>query len=272
MCLYVTCILCDAGLPDDDQTTCPRDRLALLDTMFSLAKQHGLMLDFHVDENGNEESRGLRDIAQKTIEHGYQGNVVCGHCWCVPLASQSCQSVFAATPHSTSLTDAFASGLLLILRRDTADCESWSDTMAARHPPVLIVAAGPSGGAQIDSVFKAIVLCSSLAWQPPAELAKTLDLAAMARVTLVSLPLVNEWTQDRTAASPARTPRWRGVTALHEAAAAGVRVALASDNTRDQFYQYGDLDMLEVFTQVQTAATCCLTLPECSAVHGSKCW
>ena len=26
--------------------------------------------------------------------------------------------------------------------------------------------------------------------------------------------------------------------------------ALASDNTRDQFYAYGDLDMLEVFTQV----------------------
>ena len=26
--------------------------------------------------------------------------------------------------------------------------------------------------------------------------------------------------------------------------------AIASDNTRDQFYAYGDLDMLEVFTQV----------------------
>jgi hypothetical protein len=36
---------------------------------------------------------------------------------------------------------------------------------------------------------------------------------------------------------------------LHEARAAGVPVAIASDNTRDQFYAYGDLDMLEVFTQ-----------------------
>jgi hypothetical protein len=27
-------------------------------------------------------------------------------------------------------------------------------------------------------------------------------------------------------------------------------VAIASDNTRDQFYAYGDLDMLEVFNQV----------------------
>jgi cytosine deaminase len=34
-----------------------------------------------------------------------------------------------------------------------------------------------------------------------------------------------------------------------ELASAGVPVALASDNTRDQFYAYGDLDMLEVFSQ-----------------------
>lgn len=36
---------------------------------------------------------------------------------------------------------------------------------------------------------------------------------------------------------------------MHEAHAAGVPVAMSSDNTRDQFYAYGDLDMLEVFTQ-----------------------
>jgi cytosine deaminase len=75
--------------------------------------------------------------------------------------------------------------------------------------------------------------CCSLAAQPPAELAATLAAAAAARVTLVSLPLINLWTQDRHKAG-GRTPRWRGVALLHEAAAAGVRVALASDNTRDQ--------------------------------------
>lgn len=48
-----------------------------------------------------------------------------------------------------------------------------------------------------------------------------------------------------------RTPKWRGITALQELASAGVPVALASDNTRDQFYAYGDLDMLEVFAQVK---------------------
>jgi hypothetical protein len=88
-------------------------------------------------------------------------------------------------------------------------------------------------------------MCSSLAWQPEDELRATLDAAAAAGVTVVSLPLVNEWTQDRAAGPPSRTPCWRGVTALHELFEAGVPVALASDNTRDQFYQYGDLDMLE---------------------------
>jgi cytosine deaminase len=46
-----------------------------------------------------------------------------------------------------------------------------------------------------------------------------------------------------------RTPRWRGVTALHELKAAGVNVMIASDNVRDPFYAYGDLDMLEVWRE-----------------------
>jgi cytosine deaminase len=31
--------------------------------------------------------------------------------------------------------------------------------------------------------------------------------------------------------------------------AAGIRVSVASDNTRDPFYAYGDLDMVEVFRE-----------------------
>jgi cytosine deaminase len=46
-----------------------------------------------------------------------------------------------------------------------------------------------------------------------------------------------------------RTPHWRGVTLVKELATAGVPVALASDNTRDPFYAYGDLDPVEVFAQ-----------------------
>ena len=51
----------------------------------------------------------------------------------------------------------------------------------------------------------------------------------------------------RIAASDGTTPRWRGVTLLHEMKARGIPVAVASDNTRDPFYAYGDLDMLEVY-------------------------
>ena len=51
----------------------------------------------------------------------------------------------------------------------------------------------------------------------------------------------------RTAAMTRTTPRWRGVTLLHEMKARGIPVAVASDNTRDPFYAYGDLDMLEVY-------------------------
>jgi cytosine/adenosine deaminase-related metal-dependent hydrolase len=90
--------------------------------------------------------------------------------------------------------------------------------------------------------------CCALAAQPPGALASTLAVAAAARITVVSLPSVNLWLQDRDEAG-ARTPRRRGVTLLKELAAAGVPTALASDNTRDQFYGYGDLDMLEIFRE-----------------------
>jgi cytosine deaminase len=49
--------------------------------------------------------------------------------------------------------------------------------------------------------------------------------------------------------APPHTPRWRGVTILHEMKARGIPVAISSDNTRDPFYAYGDLDGAEVFTQ-----------------------
>eukprot|EP00873_Tetraselmis_striata_P044172 jgi/Tetstr1/464436/TSEL_000109.t2 len=88
--------------------------------------------------------------------------------------------------------------------------------------------------------------CCSLSCQEDSELDKTLRLCRAAGLAVVSLPLVNEWTQDRDPKA-LRTPRWRGITCLRELKAHGIPVAVASDNTRDQFYAYGDLDMLEVF-------------------------
>ncbi len=88
--------------------------------------------------------------------------------------------------------------------------------------------------------------CCSLAVQEPAEAERTLDLVRAAGIKVVSLPLCNLYLQDRV---PGRTPRWRGVTLLHEMAARGIPVALASDNCRDPFHAYGDHDMLEVFRE-----------------------
>jgi len=88
--------------------------------------------------------------------------------------------------------------------------------------------------------------CCSLARQPEAEADRTLDLVAEAGIGVVSLPMCNMYLQDR---HSGRTPRWRGVTLLHEMKARGIPVAVASDNTRDPFYAYGDLDLIEVHAQ-----------------------
>ncbi|WP_417672216.1 cytosine deaminase [Roseibium sp.] len=88
--------------------------------------------------------------------------------------------------------------------------------------------------------------CCSLARQEESEADETLDLIAQAGIGVVSLPMCNMYLQDR---MPGRTPRWRGVTLLHEMRARDIAVAVASDNTRDPFYAYGDLDLIEVYAQ-----------------------
>jgi cytosine deaminase len=88
--------------------------------------------------------------------------------------------------------------------------------------------------------------CCSLAVQSEAEADRTLDLVADAGLNVVSLPMCNLYLQDRTAH---RTPRWRGITLVHEMRARGINVSFASDNTRDPFYAYGDMDMIEVMRE-----------------------
>lgn len=87
--------------------------------------------------------------------------------------------------------------------------------------------------------------CSLSAMEDGAALA-TLDLVAKAGIHVVSLPLCNLYLQDR---HSNRTPRMRGITLVHEMAARGIPVSFASDNTRDPFYAYGDMDMLEVMRE-----------------------
>ena len=88
--------------------------------------------------------------------------------------------------------------------------------------------------------------CCSLARMPDDETRRTIDLVAQAGLAVVSLPMCNMFLQAR---APATTPQWRGITLLHELKSAGVPVMIASDNTRDPFYAYGDLDMAEVWRE-----------------------
>ncbi|MEM6729010.1 MAG: cytosine deaminase, partial [Pseudomonadota bacterium] len=88
-------------------------------------------------------------------------------------------------------------------------------------------------------------LCS-LSTMPEKEALETLDLVAKAGLHVVSLPLCNLYLQDRHAA---RTPRNRGITLVHEMKARGIPTSFASDNTRDPFYAFGDMDMLEVMRE-----------------------
>jgi cytosine deaminase len=88
--------------------------------------------------------------------------------------------------------------------------------------------------------------CCSLSVQSETDVTDTIRWIKEADIGVVSLPMCNLYLQDR---QPKRTPRYRGVTILHELKAAGVPVAIASDNCRDAFYAYGDLDGLEVLNQ-----------------------
>ena len=104
-------------------------------------------------------------------------------------------------------------------------------------------------GAALRHKFKGQIVaghCCSLALADEAERTKTIAKVAEARIAVVSLPMCNMYLQDR---KSGRTPRWRGVAPLHELAAAGVTVMVASDNTRDPFYAYGDLDLIEVYRE-----------------------
>jgi cytosine/creatinine deaminase len=103
--------------------------------------------------------------------------------------------------------------------------------------------------AVLDTGFSGAVVvghcCSVSAMEEPAAMA-TLDVVAKAGLHVVSLPMCNLYLQDRHAG---RTPRMRGITLVHEMKARGINVSFASDNTRDPFYAYGDMDMLEVLRE-----------------------
>jgi cytosine deaminase len=140
-----------------------------LDRLLAVARERGVGIDLHVDENGDPQSEVLRAVAEAVLRHQFPFPVVCGH-------------------------------------------------------------------------------CCSLAVQAPERQRETIRLVREAGIGVIALPLCNLYLQDRSA-GPVRTPRWRGITLIHELLDAGVPVACASDNVRDAFHAYGDLDALEVYVQ-----------------------
>jgi cytosine deaminase len=53
---------------------------AQLDTVFTLAKERGLNLDFHTDENDDPNSICLQKVAAAALRHAFTGQIICGHC------------------------------------------------------------------------------------------------------------------------------------------------------------------------------------------------
>jgi cytosine deaminase len=101
--------------------------------------------------------------------------------------------------------------------------------------------------AVLRSGFRGQVVCGhccSLSVLSDEIAQRTIRLVREANLNIVSLPLVNQYLQGR---RPGATPAWRGITLLRELKSAGVNVALASDNCRDPYHPFGDLDLLEVF-------------------------
>jgi len=175
-----------------------------------------------------EDEPGFRDIVATTVAHG---GVLGG----VTFLGQAPDGRFDRALDRI-VQAAAAEGLDLDLHVDE------SDAPEART-------LGRIADAVIRNRFTGKVLCGhccSLATLPERDLDRLIAKVAEARLAVVSLPLCNMYLQDR---RPGRTPRWRGVAPLHELKAAGIPVMVASDNTRDPFHAYGDLDMLEIFRE-----------------------
>lgn len=92
--------------------------------------------------------------------------------------------------------------------------------------------------------------CCSLSQLSVAHRRETIALVKAAGIGVIALPLCNLYLQDRRlSGSEERAPQWRGLAPVLDLLAAGVRVACASDNVRDAFCPFGDLDPLEVYVQ-----------------------
>ena len=90
------------------------------------------------------------------------------------------------------------------------------------------------------------ITCShatGLALLPPAPLARLAERLAEAGVAVVALPFTNLWLLGKREGT---TPLLRPQAPIQQLQAAGVRVAMGSDNVQDPWYPGGDFDPLEL--------------------------
>jgi cytosine deaminase len=145
--------------------------------------------------------------------------------------------VHAVTPELDGLLDRL---LALANERDLdldLHCDESSEAASFTLPRVA--------SAVLRAGFRRQVVCghcTTLTLQGRDEAEAALDLVKRAGIAIVSLPLTNLYLQDTEGGC---TPRWRGVTLVHELHARGVPVAVGGDNCRDPFHAFGDHDMLE---------------------------
>lgn len=83
--------------------------------------------------------------------------------------------------------------------------------------------------------------CCALASVDRETARRTIAKVAAAGITVIALPALNLYLEDRGDA----TPRLRGITLVRELVQAGVPVRFGSDNVCDVFYPFGDADPLE---------------------------
>lgn len=139
--------------------------------------------------------------------------------------------------------------LLDTMLRLAAERDLDVDLHVDESPDLTAFALPRVAAAAIRNRFKGTVVCGhcvNLSLQPDEVARETIALCADSGIAVVTLPTPMMYLQDR---APGRTPRWRGVTMLHELRAAGVPVAVGGDNVRDMWYAYGDYDIVDTFQQ-----------------------
>lgn len=242
--------------PDRERRWSTEDIRRRMDFALRCAWAHGTVaLRTHLDTAQDDPGRSWRALAP--VRDAWAGRIA------IQPAALVAIQFYADADHARRIADMVADhgGVLGAVAYPHPDADALLDrvlTLAAERGLAVDMHVDETldpGVAELDRVLDAIErtgfagpvtlghLCS-LSVRPVEETARSLERMADLGVAAVSLPLCNQFLQDRV---PGRTPRLRGLAPLLEMADQGVAVAVASDNTRDPFHAYGDLDLVEVF-------------------------